>query len=692
MTMNIYAERKGDKLHLRNWKLSRKITLGILLIVSLCMGLLYLIAHRTLKGLMQGAEREHMESMLVAETSLIKEYVARQESLLVAYSRTPVVRELLKDAGNGEKQMAAQVYTEDYFSGLENWEGLYVGEWDTHCIVHSNPDTVGIVLREGDALKALQDAMSLRMGVYDAGIIVSPVTGKLILSMYCPVFDTDKTSIIGYVGGGPFVEGLEDILNSLRSPEDTKQYFMINVETGMYIFADDKTLIGTEVKDGMVLNIMDKIKTGQDTGEITYEGENGVLAANFQSIKEHGWAVISFDSEKNIYRTARKNMVILSRICFAFVLVISALAFLMIFYSLRPMEHIEESIIQLKNLKLKKNAKLNKWIGTKSEVGKIATALDSLYGSLEDIVGTLSACSSSLNDSAAAIQDSSHILVSCVTDNSNATTTFAEHTEKISSTVTKVDQEIGEIVTVVSEVEERIKQGNVHSNQLLNKVEEMQKLARDTSEHTNVQIAENQKAVEKAMEELQTLMRIDEMASQILEITSQTNLLALNASIEAARAGEAGRGFAVVAGEIGDLANSSSATATQIQVICNETKNNIAHVQRCFDQVVLFLQNDIQTRFEGFANAGEDYYESIRDIQHIISDIADASGMFGDIVQNIRTQIREVSDVPETKSINSQDILDKARQTEETTEAMAELVNRNIENANAITGIVERFS
>lgn len=162
-----------------------------------------MVAHRTLKGLMQESEREHMDNMLAAETSLIKEYVTRQESLLASYSRTPIVRELLKDAGNEEKQMDAQAYTEDYFSGLNNWKGLYVGEWDTHCIVHSNPDTVGIVLREGDALKALQDAMTSRMGLYDAGIIISPVTGKLILSMYCPVFDTDKTTIVGYVGGWP---------------------------------------------------------------------------------------------------------------------------------------------------------------------------------------------------------------------------------------------------------------------------------------------------------------------------------------------------------------------------------------------------------------------------------------------------------------------------------------------------------
>lgn len=205
-------------------------------------------------------------------------------------------------------------------------------------------------------------------------------------------------------------------------------------------------------------------------------------------------------------------------------------------------------------------------------------------------------------------------------------------------------------------------------------------------------ITENQKEIEKAIEELQTLMRIDEMASQILEITSQTNLLSLNASIEAVRAGEAGRGFAVVAGEIGNLANSSSDTATQIQTICNETKNNISHVKACFDRVILFLQNDVQTQFTEFAAATKDYYQSIKDIQYIISDIADVSEIFVETVNNIQTQIREVSDVPDTRSVSSRDVLDKAKQTEETTEAMTVIVSHNKDNAKAISGILERFS
>ena len=45
----------------------------------------------------------------------------------------------------------------------------------------------------------------------------------------------------------------------------------------------------------------------------------------------------------------------------------------------------------------------------------------------------------------------------------------------------------------------------------------------------------NENNIEKAMKELQSLSRINEMVDRILEITSQTNLLSLNASIEPER-------------------------------------------------------------------------------------------------------------------------------------------------------------
>ena len=361
---------------MNNWKLSKNITLGIMIIVILCMSLLYLVANKTMNGLMQKSERNNMKSTLSAQTSLIEEYVTQQESLLTAYSKAPVVREFLKDVNNPEKQNAAQSYTENYYKDLKNWEGLYISEWNTHVIAHSDPNVVGITTREGDALKALQDEIISKNGLYDAGIIVSPASDKLVLSMYCPVFDTDGTSILGYVGGGPFVEELENILNELRSKEDTEGYYMINVENGTYIFADNKSLIGKNIKNKMLLNIIDKIKDKNNKGEINYKGEKEDYIATYQYLDKHGWAVISFDSEKNIFGTARENMLALQKLCIIFVIIISILSFAMIVISMKPLEYVEESIIQLSELKLQRNKKLEPWIGRKSEIGKIATAMN----------------------------------------------------------------------------------------------------------------------------------------------------------------------------------------------------------------------------------------------------------------------------------------------------------------------------
>ncbi|MDY3827707.1 MAG: methyl-accepting chemotaxis protein [Clostridium sp.] len=677
---------------MRNWKLSKKLTIGIALIVFMGMILLYMTANTTLRKSIQEAENSNMEHMLNAQTSLIEEYIARQECLLTAYSKAPVVREFLKDVENQEKKNAAQSYTENYYKSLDNWEGLYIGEWNTHCIAHSNPGVVGVTLREGEKLKELQDAMTSRNGLYDAGIIVSPASGKLVLSMYCPVFDEDGKTIVGYVGGGPFVEGLEKILHRIERKEDTARYSMINVQNNMYILSEDKNLIATEINDNMLLKVMEQIKSGNETGEVEYEGEKGKNIAYYQYIDEHGWAVVFYDSEENIYGTANNNMSLLGIICIIFVLIIGILSFIMIYFSIKPLHYVEEAIMNLSKLKIRKNEKLTPWIGAKSEIGMIATAMDSLYGTMGDIVNTLSICSNSLKDTAIDMQNSSDVLISCISDNSKATTTFAERAEEIDCTVGKVENEITQIAKVVSGVEDRIKQGNIHSNQLQKKVEKMQKMVNNTLKNTSVQIAENQKAIEGAISKLQSLMRIDEMASQILDITSQTNLLSLNASIEAARAGEAGKGFAVVAEEIGNLANSSSQTATQIQDICNETKDNISQVQSCFDQVIMFLQNDVQMQFTEFADATKDYYNSIQNMQMIISDIAEASETFADTVKSIQEQIGEVSNVPDSQSITSQEVLEKAKQTEKTAETMTGIVSKNKENAKEISEIVNRFS
>lgn len=681
---------------MKNRKMSTTLTCLIGVVVIVCIAMLHGISSGSLNSMTKEAELAQMDFSLHAQTELIEEFITHQEDLLIGFGKASVVREFLKDPENEEKRKLAQAYTEEYYAGLDLWEGLYIAELDTHIITHSNPATVGLVTRSGEGLQQLLHELENSERLYNAGMIISPASGRLTVSMYCPVYGDDGTTMIGYVGGGSFSEGLEKLLNDLKAgTKSSNRYCMINVETGMYILSETEELMATEITDTMLLEVISKIKEnpGEKNGSIEYEDEiMGLSIACYEYISEHGWAVVSYDSEDNIFAVANKSVRTLGMICIIFIVIICVISWILIGFSTKPLKYVANSITRLSDLDLKKDDKLDGYIGKKSEIGKIATALETLYSSLRGMVQTLDRCSDSLNNSAEKMTDSSEVLLSCVSENSKATTLFAEHAEMIAGTITRVDDEVAGIADVVTQVEGKIHEGKVNSDNLLEKVTDLQEIANASLRKTKEQIAENQAAIEEALKNLESLMRIDDMAKQILDITSQTNLLSLNASIEAARAGEAGKGFAVVAGEIGNLANSSSHTATEIQAICNETKMNITKVQECVNGVISFLKNDIQTQFETLVTATNDYFVSIKDIKETITEIDQASCVFANAVTEIHNQIAKVQNVPDEGSVRSEDVLEKATQTTQTTEEMAVIVSQNKENAVSIKAIVDKFS
>ncbi|MBE5954109.1 MAG: response regulator [Lachnospiraceae bacterium] len=372
---------------MKNRKMSTTITLSILLVITICIALLYIIANKSMTSEMKESEMEALHNSLSVETSIIKEYIYHQEDMLIAFSNEVEVIEFLKDPNNEEKRLRAQKHTEEYYGRLKNWEGLYIGEWNTHVIAHSDENIVGMTTREGEPLKELQDAMLERGGLYNAGIIVSPASGKLILSLYCPVYDYDGETILGYVGGGPFVEELKGLL--APAEKQGASYYMINVNTNMCLLAQDEAMIATEIQDKLLLSVVQRINEGQgeQIGDIEYyDDEQGASVAAYQYISDYGWALISCNSEADIYADINQNMDMLAYICVAAVIIIVILCWVVIRVSTRPLKHVEKAIVQLEQMNLEKDPMLDKYIDGKSEVGQIATAIDSLYDSIEDLL------------------------------------------------------------------------------------------------------------------------------------------------------------------------------------------------------------------------------------------------------------------------------------------------------------------
>lgn len=681
---------------MKNRKLSTIITVTISLVVAICILCLFLVASSNMTSAMKETSIDNMKTSLDSKQRFIEEYVSNAEAQLISYSKGIEIINLLKDPQNTELRQKAQIYTEKYFKELDSWEGLYTAEWNTHVIAHSNPEVVGITTRKGDALKQLQDAMSKQKGLYNTGIIISPASKKLTLSMYCPVFAEDGKEILGYVGGGPFGEKLQKILDSMVVQGlENARFTMVNTETKTYIFDEEEERIGQTIEDQTMLSILETVKGMQEKTcqEMEFMDEEGAASiAAYRNMPERGWAVILTDTESEIYAMADANRRTLGILCVVSVIIISLLSWFVIRFCIHPLKIAETAILDLKNLNLKKNKKLEKYVNGKSEIGHMATAVDSLYETFYGIISTLNQCSDSLMDSAEKMTESSHILFECVDDNAATAEQVVAGAETTKQAVKHVGSEIARISELVIEVDEKVQAGSDKSDVLIHSVQEMKAVANGSLETNEDQMKENEKGIEEAMQNLQSLSRINEMVDQILDITNQTNLLSLNASIEAARAGEAGRGFAVVASEIGNLALSSSQTATQIQTICKETNQNIDDVRNCFESILTFWRTGVSKQFEDFIEMANEYSTSIASIQDVIQDIKRVSDSFVEVVSVIREQVTMVENASNENAQGMGDIIQKIDRTTETAETLTNITETNQKNAVSIQNIVHKFT
>ena len=680
---------------LKNRKMSVIITGAVAIIAAVCILLLYILANHNMTVAMKTSAINNMHTSLDAQTQIIEQYVSQGEALLLGFAQDPTIFALLKDTENPELTEEAQAYTMQYFGKLDNWEGIYVGDWNTKVLTHPAPPVIGKVLREGDSLKGLQDSMLASGGVFNTGIIVSPASGKLVLSTYAPIYDTDGTTPIGYVGGATYAGSLRDKLDSLNTYglENSKSY-MINTETGIHIFNEDETLLGAPIEDAMLLKVIDDVKANQDStyGTVEYVDENGAPCVSMYAyLKDRGWAVILSDTEAEIYASANTSKATLGIVCLVAYLLIVLMTWAIVMVNTKPLKKIEKAISNLKNLDLNQTDEINAYIGRKSEIGIIATAVDSLRKTFNDIIEILKQCSNALDQSSGTMNQESKNLLAYVTDNSATTEELAASITTTNEAISAMEEKVTNIVRMVGDVEDKIKVGREMSTELIKSAQSMQKMANSSLQNSQENIAENQKNIETAMMDLQSLSQINQMATEILNITSQTNLLSLNASIEAARAGEAGRGFAVVADEIGSLADSSSKTATNIQNICKETNANIAAVQECFDDIVGFLEKDVAKQFQTFADTAEDYNKSVESIQRTIEEIHDVTEQFSGELSAINEQVNAVRSAAGDNEAGVEDIISKNEHTNATAEVLSDILHTNQESTEKIITIVQDF-
>lgn len=336
--------------------------------------------------------------------------------------------------------------------------------------------------------------------------------------------------------------------------------------------------------------------------------------------------------------------------------------------------------------------KYKPYIKNKNETGKLARALDAVQKSMKETVGMVSDSGEDIVGAVVHLEDVINSLVDRVAGISAISEQLAASMEETAATAESLSTTSDNISIHIDNMNKKNQEGKVtikgisdRANILKDDAEQATRVADEITRST-----ENK--LKSAIEESKRVEQIDQLTAAILDIADETALLSLNASIEAAKAGESGKGFAVVADEIRKLAETSEATAIQIQKITKDVTGSVENLCNSSSEVLEFISNNVKDTNKKLVETSEQYNNDAGDMQRLLNEFSEIATGISEEMSMIIHAFEELKNATAEGAKGTTAVAEDAEAVAENTGKVQDEASRLKVTSEKLASVIERFN